>query len=224
MLNRKVKAAYFMVAGPLMKINGVLYRYFRAPRDGIVRVHLGPGQKNYIDGWINVDANMFTGKCDVWTDIRNSLPFSDATVDAMYSHHVVEHLPDLTSHLRDVYRCLKPGGMYRVGGPNGDTAISKFMANDLSWFHDFPDSRKSIGGRFENFLMCRREHLTILTLSFLEELMSDIGFVKISSCLPVRETTAPELFKDCLLKEEESDFIVPHTLIVEAKKPENISR
>ncbi|MDH3380592.1 MAG: methyltransferase domain-containing protein [Gammaproteobacteria bacterium] len=219
MLSRKAKAFYYLVAGPLMKINGTIYRHLRAPRSGTVRVHLGPGQKNYITGWVNLDANMFTGKCDLWADLRNALPFHDATVDAMYSHHMVEHLPDLPFHFREVFRCLKPGGKYRVGGPNGDSAIAKFVENDNHWFGDFPDKRESIGGRFENFIFCRQEHLTILTFSFLEELMASTGFVNIHVCLPVKETTDPELFRDCLRKEDESDFKVPHTLLVEGEKP-----
>lgn len=219
MLSRKAKAAFYTFAGPLLKINGLIYRHFRAPKKGELKVHLGPGQKNYIHGWVNIDANMFTGKCDVWADLRNALPFHGETVDAFYSHHMIEHLPNIHFHLSDVYSCLKPGGTYRVGGPNGDSSIAKFLENDMDWFCDFPDKRKSIGGRFENFIFCKGEHLTILTFSMLEELMKDIGFEEISLCKPVKETNYPGLFSDSLLKEDESDFEMPHTLIIEATKP-----
>lgn len=219
MMSRKAKRVFYALAGPLMRINGTFYRYFRAPRSGVVKVHLGPGQKKYIPGWINVDANMFTGKCDVWADLRNPLPFHEATVDVIYSHHVIEHLPNLTFHFRDVFRCLKPGGIYRVGGPNGDIAIKKFIENDKDWFGDWPDNRKSIGGRFENFIFCRQEHLTILTYTFLEELMSETGFTNIHKSLPVKQTYAPAMLSDCLIWEEESDYVSPHTLIIEAEKP-----
>ena len=202
-----------------MKVNGLIYRNFRAPKEGKVKVQLGPGQENYIDGWINVDANKFTGKCDVWADLRNSLPFHDSTVDAFYSHHVIEHLPDIRFHLREVFRCLKPGGVYRFGGPNGDSAIKKYIEGDLRWFRDFPNERRSIGGRFENFIFCRCEHLTILTFSMLEEFLSDIEYIEITSLKPINETGCPELFSDCQQKEHESDFKMPHTLIVEATKP-----
>lgn len=219
MVSRKTKATFFATTGPLMKINGILYRYLRAPKKGELKVHLGPGQRNYIEGWINVDANMFTGKCDVWADLRNPLPFHSETIDAMYSHHMVEHLPNIHFHFREVYRCLKPGGIYRVGGPNGDSAIAKFTENDLRWFGDFPDLRASIGGRLENFIFCRQEHLTILTYSFLDEIMTDAGFTDLRLCLPLKETHYPELFQECLLKEDESDFDSPHTLIIEGVKP-----
>ena len=219
MMTRSAKAAFYAACGPMMKINGMLYRLFRSPRGGRVRVHIGPGQNKYLSGWINVDANMFTGKCDVWADLRNPLPFRNDSCDAFYSHHVVEHLPSLESHFRDVFRCLRPGGVYRVGGPNGDTAMQKYVAGDSKWFSDFPDKRSSIGGRLENFIFCRGEHLTILTRSYLEELMSRIGFVNVKQWLPVKETGYPDSFSECLATEWETDFGSPHTLIVEAEKP-----
>ena len=166
MLAKRYKELFFVVARPLMRFNGFLYQYLRAPTKENLKVHLGPGQRNYLRGWVNIDANMFTGKCDVWADLRNRLPFKGESVSCMYSHHVIEHLPDILDHFNDVYRCLKPGGVYRVGGPNGDSAIQKFIAKDMGWFSDFPDKRNSIGGRFENFIFCRGEHITILVYNF----------------------------------------------------------
>jgi predicted SAM-dependent methyltransferase len=219
MLSRIAKSAYYTCAGPLMRLNGAAYRTFRAPSGGAVRAHLGPGQKRYLPGWINVDANMFTGKCDVWADLRNPLPFKDGTVTAFYSHHVIEHLANLESHFAEVFRCLKPGGVYRVGGPNGDSAILKFAQGDNTWFGDWPDKRRSIGGRFENFVFCRAEHMTILTFSYLSELLENAGFAEIARRLPIKETGYPRLFSDAMLTEFEDDFEVPHTLLVEARKP-----
>ena len=219
MLSRSAKAAFFAAASPFMRANAWLYRALRAPRAGTVRVHLGPGQENYLDGWINVDANMFTGRCDVWADLRAPLPFPDGTVDAVYSHHVIEHLPDLAAHFRDVFRCLKPGGVFRVAGPNGDVAMRKFLENDAAWFPDFPDARASIGGRLENFIFCRQEHLTILTRSFLDELLAAAGFAPSRPCLPARETNYPWLFGECLAKEWEPTPEAPHTLVLEAERP-----
>jgi predicted SAM-dependent methyltransferase len=219
MISRRAKAAFYTVAGPLMWANGLRHRYFPQRIPNPLRVHLGPGQRQYIDGWTNVDANMFTARCDIWADMRNPLPFRDNSVDALYSHHVIEHLPDLTAHFADALRCLRPGGTYRVGGPNGDAAIGKFVEKDLAWFNDFPDSRRSIGGRFENFIFCAREHLTILTYSFLEEIMTGVGFTDLRPFLPVRETGLPEVFGPCLAREQETDFNTPHTLVIEASKP-----
>jgi len=205
-----------------MKLSGKMYKVLKAPaihNSNIVLVHLGPGQKNYLDSWINVDANLLTAKVDVWADLRNPLPFKDNSVDIFYSHHVIEHLPDLQRHFDELYRCLKTSGKIRIGGPNGDMAIDRFVANDNVWFGDFPDKRNSIGGRFENFIFCRQEHLTILTFSFIEELLTKSGFAKIKKRLPVKETGFPEYInQQVLTKEYENDFDFPHTLIIEAEK------
>lgn len=222
MLSRTTKELFYLFASPLMRINSILYKSFRSQKYGMqtpLRVHLGPGQRKYIPGWINIDANMFTAKCDVWADLRHPLPFHNSSIEAVYSHHMIEHLPDLHAHLSDVYRCLKPGAIYRVAGPNGDSAIGKFIEGDLDWFGSWPDDRTSIGGRFENFIFCRGEHLTILTYSFLEELLGKAGFINIKCCVPSKQTFNSALFGDCLEMEEETDLIMPHTLVVEAQKP-----
>ncbi len=223
MISRRAKALFYTLAGPLMRVSGSIYRATQSPPTGgsaCVRVHLGPGQRNYLPGWINVDANRFTGKCDVWADLAQGLPFRDASVDAIYSHHVIEHLPDLAGHFAEMFRILKPGGVIRVGGPNGDAAMREYLAGNSAWFSDFPDKRASIGGRLENYIFCRQEHLTILTPSFLEELASAAGFAEITVVMPVTETRYPALFDAPVLALEwESTPESPHTLLFEARKP-----
>jgi SAM-dependent methyltransferase len=219
MISRTSKQMFYLFANPFMRINSMIYRHFFSPnRNRISYVHLGPGQNNYIENWINVDANMFTGKCDVWINLENDLPFKNNSIDAFYSHHVIEHLSNIDKHFKEVYRCLKPGGVYRLGGPNGDSAIKKFIENDRKWFNNWPRNMKSIGGRFQNFIFCNGEHLTILTSSFLEEVLENIGFVNIKICKPVIETNYEEIFNQCLNYESETDPIFPHTLIIEVQK------
>ena len=203
-----------------MFINSWIYKIFFSPRKNKknVYVHLGPGKRNYLNGWINVDANLLA-QIDVWANIVGNLPFRSKSVDAFYSHHVIEHLPNLYAHFKEVYRCLKPNGIYRLGGPNGDNAIRKFIENDSNWFSDFPDPRNSIGGKFENMIFCRGEHLTILTFSMIEEILADVGFVDITEKLTTKETSNRLIFSSCLAIESEDRLDVPHTLIIEAMKP-----
>ena len=226
MIPRRIKALYYALAQVPMAASSRLYRQFRAPRNtdskGPVKVHLGPGQRNYLQGWINVDANIVSCRPDVWSDLQQALPFRDATVDVVYSHHMIEHLADavLPFHLREIHRCLKPGGLIRVGGPNGDVAMQKFVSGDSNWFGDFPDARRSVGGKFANFILCRGEHLTILTFSYLEELLTDAGFIDVAVCMPGRDTSAPQWIDQQVFdKEPESTPEAPHTLLVEARRP-----
>jgi len=203
-----------------MRINGIRYKILNSPKiynKDIIKVHLGPGQRNYISGWINVDANMFTAKCDVWTDIERSLPFKDSSVDVIYSHHVAEHLFDLESHFAEVFRVLKPGGVYRLGVPNGDAAIAKFIEEDFQWFGDYPKKFDGIGGKLNNFILCNNEHVHIMTESYLAEFIKFAGFKKFSRGLPTR-IIENHLFEDVLINERERDFDYPHTLMLEITK------
>jgi predicted SAM-dependent methyltransferase len=222
MISRELKAMFYRLMGPIMKVNGKLYKNFKSPQsnnNNVIKIHLGPGQKSYLDGWINVDANFISAKLDVWADLRNALPFKDNSVDIFYSHHVIEHLPDLDFHFSEVFRCLKPNGKIRIAGPNGDAAMKKFIEKDHAWFPDFPDPRNSIGGRFENFIFARQEHLTILTFSHLKEILESKGFKDLNQVLPKRETRFPQYIDEYLLSYEwEDDFDCPHTLIIEAEK------
>lgn len=221
MLNRACKAVYFGMMYYPMRMNAWRHRTLM-PTRGLLKVHLGPGQRNYLPGWTNVDANFLTAKIDIWADIRATLPFRTASVEAFYSHHVIEHLPDrvLPFHFSELFRSLTPGGVIRIAGPNGDMAIRKFTENDPSWFDDFPDNRRSIGGRFANFILCRGEHLTILTHSYLAELATDAGFEAIRFVRPVSETNFPTVFNDVVLSHEwESTPDCAHTLVLEARKP-----
>jgi predicted SAM-dependent methyltransferase len=221
-LSRQLKAAYYSSMWGPLRVSGWLHRQFQNSRNGTLKVQLGPGQRNYLEGWTNVDANLFTAKIDIWADLRASLPFRDASVDVFYSHHVIEHLPDsrLPFHFSEMYRCLKPGGMIRVGGPNGDSAARKLIEGDAAWFTDFPEKRESVGGRYANFILCKGEHLTILTESYLTELSCRAGFVNIRPCVPVVQTFHGQWIDRAVLGTEwESTPEMPHTLIIEAEKP-----
>jgi predicted SAM-dependent methyltransferase len=221
MISRAMKETYYRAMGVPMRVNGWIWRRFRAPTEGVIKVHLGPGQRNYIPGWHNVDANLFTAKIDVWADLRNPLPFRDGTVDAFYSHHVIEHLPDslLSRHFAEMFRCLKPGGAIRVGGPDSGNAALKFAQGDADWFVDFPDKHDSIGGKFTNFIICRGEHLTVLTESYLREIAQGAGFVDVRRCAPITETSHGDLFSEAMRTEYEPTPEFPHTILVEADKP-----
>jgi predicted SAM-dependent methyltransferase len=222
MLDRQFRTAYYASMAVPLRMSGWIYRNFLAPRHGVVKVQLGPGQDKYFPGWKNVDANFLTAKIDVWADLRGKLPFPDASVDAFYSHHVIEHLPDvlLQFHFCEMFRCLKPNGVIRVGGPNGDNAARKLIEGDAAWFSDFPVKRNSVGGRYANFLMCRGEHLTILTLSYLTELCTAAGFLDVRQCRPIVQTFHPSLIDATVLTREfESTPDTPHTLMIEAEKP-----
>jgi hypothetical protein len=94
-------------------------------------------------------------------------------------------------------------------------AAAKLLEGGSQWFYE-----ESIGGRYVNFIMCRGEHLTILTLSYLTEICRHAGFVNIQQCRPVTQTYHSAVIDNNVLsKESESTPDIPPTLIIEAEKP-----
>jgi SAM-dependent methyltransferase len=205
-ISGKVKQLFYLFSAPLTRLNAVIYRNFRVPRQGALKLHLGPGKTAYLD---------------VWVDLNNALPFPDNTVDAIYSHHVIEHLDDLAFHFDEMFRVLRPGGIFRIGGPNGDTALRKYAEKDLTWFYLFPFPRTSLGGRFDNWLFCGAEHKSILTFSYVEEVAQSAGFTNITLCYPRKDTSYPDVMDARVL---DMEFVEPrpndpYDLLVEGMKP-----
>jgi len=48
----------------------------------------------------------------------NAYPFADSSFDACVSNYVVEHIADPSSHLEEIARILRPGGVYLFRTPN----------------------------------------------------------------------------------------------------------
>lgn len=202
-----------------MKLNGWIYKNFQSPKQGL-NVHLGPGQRNYIKGWVNVDSNFLTAKVDVWANLLDTLPFRDNSVDVFYSHHVIEHLPEsyLCEHFNQMFKALRSGGGIRIGCPHAGNAYRKYVEGDISWFSsDFPIKRSSLGGRLANFIFCGGEHLTALDETYLTELAKNAGFTDIQFKCPRQESDL--VGQEVLLTELEDDISCPHTIIMEARKP-----
>jgi SAM-dependent methyltransferase len=65
-------------------------------------------------------------------DTGGSLPFGDATLDAVLCAHVLEHVVDVQRLLSDVRRALRPGGTFAVAVPWHGRI--KNVAIALGWF------------------------------------------------------------------------------------------
>jgi SAM-dependent methyltransferase len=113
------------------------------------------------DGWLNFDASptlrlqhlpviggLFTNGARFpdgvrYGDIRKGLPLEDGTVDGVYASHVLEHLSlaDCAVALRNTFRLLKPGGIFRLVVPDLECRARKYLerlaggdADANSWF------------------------------------------------------------------------------------------
>jgi len=106
-----------------------------------LRLHLGCGDE-LKPGWINVDLSardsrsLVNGANEIIfvnCDLRlGSLPLDDNSCEIIYSSHFFEHLEYLQglALMRDCYRILKPGGLFRISLPTFKELFRAYLAND----------------------------------------------------------------------------------------------
>ncbi|MDD5267452.1 MAG: glycosyltransferase [Methylococcales bacterium] len=100
-----------------------------------------------------------------------SLPFVDEMFDFVISNHVVEHVgtaEDQTDHLREIFRCLEPGGTLYFAVPNRWRLIEPhYKLPLLSWVPDKIASTYvrlfKLGSHYDCKPLSRREALDLLT-------------------------------------------------------------
>lgn len=83
-------------------------------------INLGCGSRYCSDpAWTNVDFNSSAPNV-IAHNLLDGIPFPDATFDAAYHSHVLEHLAknDGARFVRECFRVLKPGGVLRVAVPD----------------------------------------------------------------------------------------------------------
>lgn len=99
-----------------------------------INLIFGCGNTSY-KNWIGVDC-FFSDNVEFVLDLRRKLPFDSCSVDLCYSEHFIEHLwqKELTNHLSEVFRILKPGGRYRVVVPATLRFIERYTAKDEAFF------------------------------------------------------------------------------------------
>ena len=101
------------------------------------------------DGTAGVDGGLTIMESSVL-----ELPFPDASFDAVFYHHVIEHVPDAPRSLDELNRVLRPGGWLYVGTPNRHRAVGYVGSYDASlrqkirW--NLVDYRARLQGRFRN--------------------------------------------------------------------------
>ncbi|MEY3230132.1 MAG: hypothetical protein RL689_219 [Planctomycetota bacterium] len=81
--------------------------------------------------WVGLDGNVSSpalgaSRYDrvIECNFDERLPMDDASVDAVVSLHVFEHLPNPPFTLGEVARILKPGGCFLAGSPTGPGPVS----------------------------------------------------------------------------------------------------
>ena len=99
---------------------------------------------------------------DVKADICD-LPFSENTYDIIFCNHVLEHIPDDTKAMQELYRVLKPGGMAILQIPQ-DLSRAKTFADDSI---TDPKERAKVFGQYDHVRIYGRDYFDKLrTIGF----------------------------------------------------------
>ena len=132
-------------------------------------------------------TDLFSPLADVKADICN-LPFQDNQYDVILCNHVLEHIPDDTKAMQELYRVLKPGGMAILQIPQDLKRATTFADDTIT----DQKERAKIFGQYD--------HVRIYGLDYFDKLRS-IGFTVVEE--DYTNKIAPELVeKYCLAKGE----------------------
>jgi predicted SAM-dependent methyltransferase len=209
----------YLTVGRLSVVNLLRYRVTgRVPggnRDPLL-LHLGSGT-HPIKGFVNIDGNP-RRRPDLWLDLTLGLPFPRNSATAAYCCHTLEHFfeSDVRRVLGEVFRVLRPGAGVRLVTPDMGKAIAAYHAGNSEWFSDFPDARRSIGGRFANYMLCRDQHRLMFDFSFMSEVLDSVGYTGIREFTPHRSLLFEPGYLATFEYEQPDDN---HSLFVEAFKP-----
>jgi len=214
MKSQTTKDLYYIFFGKLSFLSFCWHRLFRKKRYKDALVNIGCGPK-YIEGMTNVDGNIFRKK-DLWLDVTLGLPFLTNSVRGIYASHVMEHfkISAVRQLFGEFHRALKPGGTLRIVVPSLEYAVSAFTAKDGSKFPDWPEKFSSIGGRFNNFLLCANQHRLMFDTTFLRELLNEAGFTSIIDASPFNS----RCFSPHQLRFESDPSLLNKSIYVEACK------
>lgn len=139
-----------------------------------VKLHIGGKQSK--PGWkiLNISPGPhvdYIGSC-----IRMD-QFADGSVDEVYASHVMEHLGfrvELPTALREVWRVLRPGGVFRTSVPDLERLCALFVHPQVPREQRFSLMMHMFGAQEDEFDF----HKVGLTWDILQLLLSQAGFTR----------------------------------------------
>ncbi|UUC45810.1 class I SAM-dependent methyltransferase [Flavobacterium cerinum] len=129
--------------------------FFSAPKKVL---HFAPEQAFYkrFRNQKNLDyttTDLLSPLADVKADICN-LPFADNSYDLILCNHVLEHIPDDTKAMQELYRVLKPGGMGIFQIPQDLNRATTFEDDSIT----DPKERAAIFGQYDHVRVYGRDY------------------------------------------------------------------
>lgn len=125
----------------------VVKRYLATHSRRLLNIGSGPHRR---EGWLCADA--FKSEADIYLNATSALPFESNTFDVVYSEHMIEHIKvdNIPMFLREIYRILRPGGVFRVTTPDLEIHAKNYISKNDSFFAPIIDKYKARWDRQKN--------------------------------------------------------------------------
>ena len=104
-----------------------------------------------------VTADLYSPIADVKADITD-LPFESNSFDIIFCNHVLEHIPDDTKAMEELYRVMKKGGMGVFQIPQDLNRETTFEDNSIT----DPKERAEIFGQYDHVRVYGRDYFNKL--------------------------------------------------------------
>jgi predicted SAM-dependent methyltransferase len=152
------------------------------------KLQLGAGEHPRPD-WLNTDLHDY-GRGDelVYLDVRKPFPLPDASLDFVYSEHMIEHLTYAEGQhcLRESLRVLKPGGRIRIATPSLERLAALYDGGEIgeryvTWAVETlePEVGAALAGVVINNFFRSWGHRFVYDPETLTYALSEAGFVEI---------------------------------------------
>jgi len=104
-----------------------------------------------------ITADLYSPIADVKADITK-LPFEDDSFDVVFCNHVLEHIPDDTKAMQELYRVMKKGGMGIFQIPQDLNRETTFEDDSIT----DPKERAKIFGQYDHVRVYGRDYFNKL--------------------------------------------------------------
>jgi hypothetical protein len=111
-----------------------------------------------------------------YLNVTKSWSYSSGMFEAIYSSHVLEHLPlhGAKTCLAESYRCLRQGGVLRISVPDLDTQIRDYDPNrSMDWSINLFEANERSEKNMHHFMY---------NFESLRTLLQSVGFSQVTRC------------------------------------------
>jgi SAM-dependent methyltransferase len=125
-----------------------------------------------------ITADLYSPIADVKADITK-LPFEDDSFDVVFCNHVLEHIPDDTKAMQELYRVMKKGGMGIFQIPQDLNRETTFEDDSIT----DPKERAKIFGQYDHVRVYGRDYFdklrsigfTVDEVNYTEKLSAELS-------------------------------------------------